>query len=115
VTDAGRSEPVLPAGVELVRTTSEFTETTVPAGLLRAHRVAAGVWGRLAVSGGTVAFAFDDADREDADHEHADQERLVAAGEHQVIPPERPHHVRVVGPVRFVVEFHAALVGEHPA
>jgi tellurite resistance-related uncharacterized protein len=106
VTGALDSEPALPAGVGVVRTTPEFTETSVPAGLLRAHRVAAGVWGRLVVREGAVAFAFDD----DADHE-----RLVSAGEHQVIPPERPHHMRVVGSVRFAVEFHAAPATDVPS
>jgi tellurite resistance-related uncharacterized protein len=38
----------LPDGLVLDRTTDEFDEHTVPAGLLRDHRVAAGVWGRLA-------------------------------------------------------------------
>ncbi|MEZ5374866.1 MAG: DUF1971 domain-containing protein [Acidimicrobiales bacterium] len=36
------------------------TTTPVPAGLLRAHRVADGVWGRLVVHSGTVSFVFDD-------------------------------------------------------
>ena len=87
----------LPAGVALVRTTAEFDERSVPRGLLRAHRVAAGVWGRLVVHGGSLTFGFDD---------EADSERVVEAGTSQVIPPARTHHVTIVGPVRFVVEFY---------
>ncbi|MEZ5215007.1 MAG: DUF1971 domain-containing protein [Ilumatobacteraceae bacterium] len=49
----------LPGGLVLVRTTPEFTEATVPA-LLRAHRVAEGVWGRLVVIEGAVDFGFED-------------------------------------------------------
>jgi len=86
----------LPAGCELVRTTREFDEPTVPAALLSAHRVADGVWGRLVVRDGALRFGFDD----------EAGERLVVAGATQVIPPGRPHHLRIDGAVRFVVEFH---------
>ena len=85
----------LPSDLELARTTAEFDEDTVPAGLLRDHRIAAGVWGRLVVSSGRLRFGFDDDDESD-----------ITAGETVVIPPEQVHHVRVVGPVRFHVEFH---------
>ncbi|MCB0991196.1 MAG: DUF1971 domain-containing protein, partial [Acidimicrobiales bacterium] len=43
------NQPCLPDGLEHVRTTDIFDNDTVPAGLLRAHRVADGVWGRLVV------------------------------------------------------------------
>jgi tellurite resistance-related uncharacterized protein len=93
---------VPPEGFELVRTTSEFDEGSVPAGLLRAHRVASGVWGRLVVREGSLRFGFED----------ASDERVVTAGEHQLIPPDRPHHVAVHGPVRFVVEFYGRSDGD---
>lgn len=32
--------------------------------------------------------------------------RTVAAGDTQVIPPARPHHLVVDGPVTLAVEFH---------
>lgn len=85
----------LPDGLELARTTDEFDERTVPTGLLRNHRVATGVWGRLVVRSGALRFGFGDDDEID-----------VAAGESVVIPPDRVHHVAVDGPVRFAVEFH---------
>jgi tellurite resistance-related uncharacterized protein len=87
----------LPAGLEHARTTPEFDEHTVPAGLLATHRVADGVWGRLVVRSGSLAFVFEDA---------PDGARSLAAGDAQVIPPGRPHHVAPTGPVRFAVEFH---------
>ncbi|NNE11867.1 MAG: DUF1971 domain-containing protein, partial [Ilumatobacter sp.] len=49
----------LPDGLHLVRTTREFDETTVPSGLLREHRIAEGVWGRLVVRDGALTFVFD--------------------------------------------------------
>ncbi len=87
---------VLPADVELQRTTPVFDETTVPRGLLNDHRVAPGVWGRLVVSEGELRFRFED---EDAD-------RHLTAPATLVIAPDRLHRVVTSGPVRFVVEFY---------
>lgn len=89
----------LPDGLELTRTTAVFDESTVPAGLLRAHQVATRVWGRLVVREGETGFVFED---------EPEVVRRLRAGESVVIPPERPHHVHLVGPVRFVVEFYRA-------
>ena len=67
------------------------------AGAALVHRIAAGLWGVLEVREGRVWFVFD---------ERRDGGRVVRAGERQVIPPEEPHHLEVVGPVRLAVEFH---------
>jgi tellurite resistance-related uncharacterized protein len=92
----GGATAELPPDLELVRTTSVFTESSVPAGLLATHRVASGVWGRLVVSSGAVLFRFED-----------DQDgNVIGAPGSMVIPPNRPHHLEILGPVRFVVEFH---------
>lgn len=105
----------LPAGLQLSRRTPEFTERTVPAGLLAAHRVADGVWGRLVVQSGQLAFVFEAPGSMPIDTSNADEtacgevsgsRRVLRAGDHQVIPPGRPHHVELVGPVGFHVEFH---------
>lgn len=89
--------PVLPEGLELVRTTDVFDNDSVPAGLLRAHRVAKGVWGRLVVHTGSVVFAFEDA---------PDDPFTIGSGETMVIPPGRRHHVELPTPATFAVEFH---------
>ncbi|MFT7598074.1 MAG: tellurite resistance-related uncharacterized protein [Acidimicrobiales bacterium] len=86
----------IPEGLVLVRTTPEFDETTVPAGLLRNHRVAAGVWGVVRVRSGRIGFSFDD---------EPGSRRSISAGESQVIPPERPHHLVLQGKVLLAVEF----------
>jgi tellurite resistance-related uncharacterized protein len=91
-------EPVdLPSGLTLRRTTPVFDEHSTPAALRRAHAIAEGVWGRLVVHEGSIGFVFED---------RPDESRVVAAGDHQVIPPSRRHHVVIDGAVRFVVEFH---------
>ena len=87
----------IPAGFALTRTTEVFDHDTVPAGLLRAHRVADGVWGRLVVLDGTVRFVFEDA---------PDDPIVVASGGAVAIPPGRLHHVELDGPARFAVEFY---------
>ena len=71
------SLPTLPDGLELTRTTKVFDNDTAPAGLLKAHQVAEGVWARLVMHSGSV-----------------------------VIPPQRLHHVVLGEPATFVVEFY---------
>ena len=88
----------LPPGLMLHRTTDVFTDTTVPAGLLRAHRVAPGVWGRLVVREGRLRFVWEVA-------ESVDPLELLA-GDSVVIPPDTPHRVEPGPGCRFVVEFH---------
>ena len=89
--------PAMPPGLSLVRVTPEFTATTVPAGLLRAHEVAEGVWGRLKVHHGHVGFVFED---------EPNCRVEAVPGEHVDIPPGRPHHVEPDDDAVFVVEFH---------
>jgi tellurite resistance-related uncharacterized protein len=87
----------LPADLVLDRVTRDFTPDSVPKGLLRAHRVADGVWGRLLVREGSLTFVFED---------DPDGARVVSEGGTQVIPPGRFHHLELTGPARFAVEFH---------
>lgn len=87
----------LPNGLEHVRTTDVFDQHRHPAGLLRAHRVADGVWAQLVVHTGQLEFVFED-----------DLERPISATSDRpiVIPPGRLHHVTIIGPVTFAIEFH---------
>lgn len=87
----------LPEGLELQRTTDEFTAETVPRGLLRAHRIADGVWGRLRVRAGSVRFI-----------EEVEPEQVTELGEGdtKVITPGLPHRVEPDDEARFAIEFH---------
>ncbi len=89
-------EPHVPNDATYVRTTVRFSPHTAPAGLLRAHQVAPGVWGRLLVDEGEVGFAFED----------DGEERLLTAGDSIGIPPGRPHHVVPREDAIFAVEFY---------
>ena len=87
---------VLPEGASFVRSTPEFASDTVPAGLLRAHQVAEGVWGLLRVSAGEVTFVA----------EGSGESRRLGAGDTQVIEPNVFHHVEPGDDARFAVEFY---------
>jgi tellurite resistance-related uncharacterized protein len=96
------SDPIdlaLPDGLELARTTPEFDQDTVPPALLKAHQVAAEVWGRLVVAQGNLEFAFED---------RAEEPSALGPGQSIVIPPQEPHRIIIVGPARFSVEFYRA-------
>ncbi len=109
LTEAGRAERLgsdldcplcdraeLPEGLVVERTAGPFDETTVPAGLLRAHRLPAGTWGRLRVLESSVDFWIDS---------DPPVERRLDAGQTQPIPPEVSHELRPTGPVQLIVDF----------
>ena len=86
----------LPDGLAKARTTPRFDEASVPAGLLRSHRIAAGVWGVLQVLEGEVTFVL----------EHAGTRRTLRAGEDQVIQPDTSHHVELGAGAAFEIDFY---------
>jgi tellurite resistance-related uncharacterized protein len=89
----------LPEGVAHYKSTPEFTETSIPAGLLRSHSTAAGVWGRITILEGALLYRA---------LEPAVAEYLLTPGRPGIIAPQEKHEVAAVGPVRFCVEFHRA-------
>ena len=86
----------LPADARPYKRTSEFDETRVPAGLLRAHRTRAGVWGRIQVLEGQLRYRILEPEVE---------ERLLDPDRPGIVEPEVAHEVEPVGRVRFFVEF----------
>ena len=88
----------LPEGLRWVRRSPVWDERTLPVGLRRAHRVAAGTWGRIVVHDGRLRF-------EAATTPTIDVE--LEAGSTQAIPPEVFHEVEPLGAVRCSVEFLA--------
>ena len=85
----------LPEAAKPYRRTPTFTETTVPAGLLKDHKTAAGVWGVINVLSGVLSFRRPD----DPDAV------LLTPGRPGIVEPEALHAVRPVGGVSFYVEF----------
>jgi len=89
-----RAEP--PDGLRLVRTSRHWDEHTMPAGLQRSHRIAAGTWGRIVVHEGQLRFAAATSPGLNV---------TVRAGTKQAIPPEVEHHVEALGRVCFSIDF----------
>ena len=86
----------LPDHLQVIRATDGWDEHTMPAGLRRRHRVAAGTWGRLQVQEGELQFRLST---------QPALEVIVRPGRPQPIPPEVEHEVEPLGKVRFFVEF----------
>lgn len=95
----------LPDGLELVRSSADWDETTVPAGLQRAHRLPSGTWGQIVVRRGALRFTA---------RTEPVLEAVVEAGSPQAIPPELEHDVQPVGPVSFRIDFFAVVAATRP-
>lgn len=90
---------MVPAHVKSYARTAEFTEQTVPPGLLKAHTTKAGSWGLIHVLEGRLTYRI-------TDPRHAPSEVvLTPEGGPAVIEPTVVHEVEPVGSVRFYVEF----------
>jgi tellurite methyltransferase len=83
----------VPDDAQPYKQTSRFTETTVPAGLLKDHRVKPGVWGRIVVEQGKLEYTCDRG------------AFVLAPGIVGIVEPDVVHHVRPIGSVEFYVEF----------
>jgi tellurite resistance-related uncharacterized protein len=89
----------LPEDVRAYHRTPEFTEATVPAGLLKSHATKAGTWGLIHILAGELQLRITDERRRSAEF------RLSAWTIPGVIEPTILHAVRPLGRVRFYVEF----------
>ena len=90
----------LPQGLLAYRRTPDFTETTVPKALLKAHTTKDGTWGLIHVLEGRLSYRIKDPRR---------PARQTILSPHEglgVIEPTILHEVEPLGPVRFYVEFH---------
>ncbi len=86
----------LPDDVAAYHQTPEFTESTVPAGLLGAHTTKSGVWGRIRVIEGSLWYRI---------LEPVVEEVLLEPGVDGIVQPGVEHQVETCGPTRFFVEF----------
>ena len=91
----------LPADVSPYKRTPEFTESTVPAGLLRSHDTKDGVWGKIVVLEGTLLYRI---------LEPKVEEIVLSPNRYGVVEPTVRHEVVPSAGVRFYVEFHRAKV-----
>lgn len=89
----------LPVDATCYKTVGPFDADSLPEGLKREHRLKAGTWGLLTLMEGEVAFVWDDEEG---------GEDVLRAPATIVVPPEIPHHLRLVGPFRLGIGFHRA-------
>ena len=89
----------LPDDVVAYQRTPEFTEQSVPAGLLNSHSTKAGVWGKIVVVAGTLTYRI---------LEPVVEEVLLTPELPGVVEPTVKHEVAPHDGVRFYVEFHRA-------
>ena len=89
----------LPEGASKIGSTPTMTEETVVPGILKKHLAPRGRFGYLVVEEGALQFIWED-----------DPDNALDAdpGHPIVIFPERFHHVKITGKVRFRVEFYEA-------
>lgn len=91
---------VLPPDARPYRRTDTFTETTIPAALLKAHRTKQGTWALIHVLEGRLAYKIVQPGRPSS------HEVLTSTTPPGVIEPTILHEVAPLGAVRFYVEFY---------
>ncbi|MEO1162062.1 MAG: DUF1971 domain-containing protein [Pseudomonadota bacterium] len=89
----------LPEDLVMYSQSPVFDQDSVPAALQKDHSTKAGVWARAVVSHGSIEYVLET---------KPGHPLVVTAGQHALIEPEVPHHVRVIGPVVFQLQFYRA-------
>ncbi len=74
--------------------TDEFTQDTVPAGLLKDHTTKAGVWAMIRVLEGELTYTV------------GDDVQTLTPKMPGFVEPEVPHSIEPQGEVRFYIEFY---------
>lgn len=87
----------LPPGVSSYKSTPEFTNETVPKGLLRAHQTKEGTWGKIVVLEGQLSYRILEPELE---------ELVLSKEKSGVVEPTVLHEVEPIGEVKFYVEFY---------
>ena len=87
----------LPDNVFSYKRTPDFTQDTIPAGLLRSHKTKEDVWGRIVVLEGSLRYRILEPLVEEID---------LGPALPGVVEPTVNHEVEAVGQVRFYVEFY---------
>ena len=94
--------------LESYKRTPNFTENSVPAGLLADHSTKEGVWGLIHVTQGRLRYFITDPRREPEEYV------LHPGTEPGVVEPTILHRVEPMGSVEFQVEFLRAPIDRGP-
>ena len=87
----------LPSHVTSYKRTPEFTEESVPAGLLKDHNTKENVWGKIVILEGNLEYTIQEPELEVIE---------LSAHKYGVVEPTVLHHIKPIGPVKFYVEFY---------
>jgi tellurite resistance-related uncharacterized protein len=85
----------LPAGLQEYKRTSLFDDESVPAGLLKNHRLKAGAWGEIVVVEGRVTYTID----------HPELCIVLSPRLAGAVHPQVVHHIAPQPGARFFVRF----------
>jgi len=88
---------LLPDNVSPYKRTPEFTELTVPKGLLKDHQTKEGVWGKIVILEGNLEYTILEPEIEVIE---------LSKIKHGVVEPKILHHIKPLGKVSFYVEFY---------
>ncbi len=86
-----------PENVSSYKKTPEFTETSIPKGLLNDHNTKDGVWGKIVILEGELEYIIQEPKKETV---------VLSPEKFGVVKPTIKHHVKPLGQVRFYVEFY---------
>lgn len=89
----------LPPNLEKYKSTPEFDEDSVPAGLLKAHQTKQGTWGRIVIVSGKLNYRILEPEFEEVE---------LSTELYGIVEPTVLHEVEPLGKVRFYVEFYRA-------
>lgn len=87
----------LPSDLTAYKKTPEFTETSIPHGLLKDHNTKQGVWGKIVVLDGSLEYIIQEPEIEII---------KLSSSRFGVVEPTIKHHVKPIGAVKFYVEFY---------
>ncbi len=87
----------LPDKLTEFKRTSEFTEATVPQGLLKQHTTPTGTWAKINILSGSLIYRILEPEVEEIE---------LSTFKPGIIEPTIPHEVRIIGDVRFFVTFY---------
>lgn len=88
---------VLPSNLKQSRRTPEFTELSIPSGLLKAHQTKAGTWGKIVILEGELLYRILAPELEEV---------MLSASNYGVVEPTVLHEVSAPGKVKFYVQFY---------
>jgi tellurite resistance-related uncharacterized protein len=87
----------IPTEVQSLRRSPEFTNETVPKGLLKSHTTKEGTWAKIVVLEGSLIYRI---------LEPPLEEIVLTEELYGVVEPTIQHRIEPIGQVKFYVEFY---------